>query len=123
VRRPGDRCSGDGAQRHGGNRSAAVNVVRLQARLVSRADLRYTPAGIAVLEAGLSYDGTVAEAGAERHLRFEVPALAVGSAAQRLGSSRLGAELLATGFLAPRSQRSRSLIFHITEFENVSVEH
>jgi primosomal replication protein N len=93
-----------------------TNRVRLRAKLVARGDLRYTPAGVAVLQAGLRYDGTLAEAGIERQLSFELEAIAVGDAAQRLDRQILGTELDLDGFLAPRSQRSRSLIVHITEF-------
>jgi primosomal replication protein N len=93
-----------------------TNRVRLRAKLVARGDLRYTPAGVAVLQAGLKYDGALAEAGIERQLSFELEAIAVGDAARRLDRQALGAELDVSGFLAPRSQRSRSLIVHITEF-------
>jgi len=93
-----------------------TNRVRLRAKLVARGDLRYTPAGVAVLHAGLSYDGAVAEAGIERQLSFELEAIAVGDAAQRLARQALGTEFDLDGFLAPRSQRSRSLRLHITEF-------
>jgi primosomal replication protein N len=93
-----------------------TNRVRLRAKLVALGDLRYTPAGIAVLQAGLRHQATVAEAGIERQLDFELEVVAVGDAAQRLGRQALGTELDIDGFLAPRSKRSRSLILHITEF-------
>jgi primosomal replication protein N len=93
-----------------------TNRVRLRAKLVARGELRYTPAGVAVLQAGLRYEGTVAEAGADRQLGFEFEAISVGEAAQRLARVALAAELELDGFLAPRSKRSRNLILHITEF-------
>ena len=93
-----------------------TNRVRLRAKLVARGDLRYTPAGVAVLQAGLRHDGKVAEAGIERQLAFELEAIAVGEAAQRIDRQALGSELDLDGFLAPRSRRSRNLILHITEF-------
>ena len=93
-----------------------TNRVRLRARLLARADLRYTPAGVAVLQAALRYDGAVAEAGIERRLDFELEAIAVGEAAQLLDRQALGSDLEVTGFLAPRSRRSRTLALHITEF-------
>jgi primosomal replication protein N len=96
-----------------------TNRVRLRAKLVARGDLRYTPAGVAVLQAGLSYGGTVVEAGVERQLGFELEAIAVGDAARRLDRQALGTELDMDGFLAPRSQRSRSLRLHITEFKAI----
>jgi primosomal replication protein N len=96
-----------------------TNRVRLRAKLAARADLRYTPAGVAVLQAGLSYAGAVVEAGVERQLAFELEAIAVGDAATRLDRQALGSELEVDGFLAPRSQRSRILRLHVTEFKEI----
>ncbi len=93
-----------------------TNRVRLRAKLVALAELRYTPAGVAVMQAGLRYEGAVAEAGIERQLEFDLAALAVGAAAQRLAQQALGAELNIEGFLAPRRKRSPTLVLHITEF-------
>ena len=93
-----------------------TNRVRLRAKLVARGDLRYTPAGVPVLQTGLGFDGVVVEAGLERQLSFELEAIALGDAAQRLGRQVLGTVLDLDGFLAPRSKRSRSLMLHITEF-------
>jgi len=72
-----------------------------------------------VLQAGLRHQGVVAEAGIERQLEFELEAIAIGDAAQRLERQALGAEVELDGFLAPRSRRSRSLILHITEFKTI----
>jgi len=99
-----------------------TNRVRLHARLAARGDLRYTPAGVAVLQASLAYAGAVAEAGIERQLDFELDAVAVGEAAPRLARQQLGSTLEIDGFLAPRSKRSRSLILHISEFRAIQSE-
>jgi primosomal replication protein N len=96
-----------------------TNRVRLRAKLVARGELRYTPAGVAVLQAGLAYAGAVAEAGIERQLDFELEAVAVGDAAHRLAVQALGTEFDLDAFLAPRSRRSRRLILHITEFKAI----
>jgi len=96
-----------------------TNRVRLRARLVALGDLRYTPAGIAVLQARLEHRSTVAEAGMERQLDFELDAVALGEAARRLGRQELGIEIEVDGFLAPRSRRSRSLVLHIDEFKAI----
>lgn len=99
-----------------------MNLVRLNASLVSRSDLRYTPAGIAVLEVGLQHDGAVVEASVERQLQFETAAVVLGEAALRLDRLALGSMLSLAGFLAPRSRKSRSLIIHITDYEIASQE-
>ncbi len=95
------------------------NRIRLRARLVSRGDLRFSPAGVAVVRAGLHHQGAVPEAGIERQLDFELDAIAVGDAALRLARQALGTELEFEGFLAPRSRRSRSLILHINDFKAI----
>lgn len=93
-----------------------MNRVQLSASLAARSDLRHTPAGVAVLELHLAHQGSVAEAGAERTLQFELDAIALGDAAQRLARVDLGQRLNLTGFLAPRSRRSQRLVVHISEF-------
>ena len=93
-----------------------MNRVQLGVTAVARADLRYTPAGVAVLALRIAHQGTVAEAGAERALQFELDAIALGDVAQRLARIDLGARLNLTGFLAPRSRRSQRLVLHINEF-------
>jgi primosomal replication protein N len=94
-----------------------LNRVQLSASLAAVSELRYTPAGVAVLEASLAHGGSVAEAGVERKLDFELDAVALGAAAQRLARVALGTKLDLSGFLAPRSRRSRRLVVHINEFE------
>jgi primosomal replication protein N len=93
-----------------------LNQIRLHAVLTSKGALRYTPAGVPVLEAGLRYTGVVVEAGAERQLEFELEARAVGELAPRFQREDLGIELELTGFLAPRSRRTRKLVFHVTDY-------
>jgi primosomal replication protein N len=93
-----------------------LNQVRLQAVLTSKRALRYTPAGIPVLEIELKHTGTVVEAGAQRQLDFELEARAIGELAPRLEQEALGGELDLTGFLAPRSRRTRKLVFHVTAY-------
>ena len=93
-----------------------MNRVQLIAAIAARSDLRYTPAGVGVLELSLAYQGNVAEAGAERTLQFEFDAIAMGEVALRLARIDLGTRLDLTGFLAPRSRRSRRLVLHINEF-------
>lgn len=57
------------------------------------------------------------EAGIERHLCIEIDTIAMGGLAQRLQTLNLGASVKISGFVAPRSKRSRKLRVHITDFE------
>jgi primosomal replication protein N len=97
-----------------------LNQFRLRAALVEKKALRYTPAGLPVLEAGLRFDGTVVEAGAERELEFGLSAVALGSVADRLNREPLGGEIELSGFLAPRSRRSSRIVIHITEYTRIA---
>lgn len=97
-----------------------MNRFRLRAVLVGKAALRYTPAGLPVLEAGFRHHGTAVEAGVERALAFDLTALAVGSVGEQLDREALGAELELAGFLAPRSRRSSRIVLHITEYTRIA---
>ncbi len=88
----------------------------MQASLLERSALRYTPAGIPVVEAQLQHRAEVVEAGITRRLDFPVSAIAIGDMAHRLAQEELGSTLLVSGFLAPRSGRSTRLMVHVLAF-------
>lgn len=94
-----------------------MNQIRIHAKAVAKSTLRFTPAGIAVLEASFMHDGTVTEAAAERTLAFEFSAVAVGAIAQALEREPLGISMALAGFIAPRTRRSTRLVVHVTEYE------
>jgi primosomal replication protein N len=91
-----------------------MNEFRLSGVLIERAAMRFTPAGGPVLEAQIQHRCEVVEAGTVRTLEFVVSAVGLGSVAGDLQRQALGAELDFTGFLAPRSRRSRRLVLHLT---------
>lgn len=95
---------------------ATANRVELSGVIVEREALRYTPAGIAMLNARLGHRSGAIEAGMPRELEFEVAVRFAGSLATRADRLVLGQPVLATGFLAPRRRQSRSLVLHVTEF-------
>lgn len=88
----------------------------MSATLVERSSLRYTPAGIPVVEAQLQHRSQALEAGTVRLLDFAFGAIALGDAARQLAAENLGGQLRLSGFLAPRSRRSSRLLVHVTEF-------
>ncbi len=94
-----------------------MNQVRIRATAVAKSALRYTPAGVAVLEASFRHEGIVNEAGGERSLSFEFAAVALGAIAQALDREPLGTPVLLQGFVAPRTRRSARLVVHVTEYE------
>ena len=93
-----------------------MNHLVLSARLVQRDVLRYTPAGLAVIEAVFRHEGEVIEGGLERHVAVDVDTIAIGALALRVEAVALGASARLNGFVAARSRRSRKLRIHITDF-------
>jgi primosomal replication protein N len=89
----------------------------MDATLIERTALRYTPAGIPVIEAQLQHQSEVTEAGLRRILDFAFGAIAIGETATRLANESLGGQLQLRGFLAPRSRRSTRLLVHVLEFQ------
>ena len=81
------------------------------------AGLRFTPAGIPVLEFRLRHASMQSEAGGSRRVELDLPAIAFGALAQRLAQDAPEREIVACGFLAPRSLRSMQLVLHAREIE------
>ena len=94
-----------------------MNKVVLTAVLIEREAVRYTPAGIPIVAAKLSHQSVQSEAGVERTVEMEIPAIAADRVALRLDRLALGSELKLEGFLAPRRRNTRALVLHLTGFE------
>lgn len=92
----------------------------MNATLIERTALRYTPAGTAVIEAQMQHQSETIEAGMSRRLEFPFGAIALGGTAKQLASESLGSELELRGFLAPRSRRSTRLLVHVQEFSRLA---
>jgi len=94
-----------------------MNAVTLDARLQSRGDLRFTPAGVPALDFELEHESTQIEAGAERRVGCEVAAVALGRVARELADVAPGATIRCSGFLARRYRTGASVAFHVNAFE------
>ena len=93
-----------------------MNRLVLQATLVQRQAMRYTPAGLPALDLSLAHSSTVSEDGQPRQVSFEIRAVAIGGVTRSLQPLPLGSTGRFGGFLT--SQRNgRGLLFHITEVE------
>ena len=86
--------------------------------MVERDAIRYTPAGIPLVDCVLRHTSEQSEAGQMRQVDFEIAAIAIGSIATRLDQSRLDRAYRFEGFLANRSRKSKRTIFHIVDFES-----
>lgn len=78
--------------------------------------LRYTPAGVPIVSAMLTHGSQQAEAGVNRLIEFDIPALAAGEISGRFSQAELGAAHQFTGFLARKNRNSKALVFHIIDF-------
>jgi primosomal replication protein N len=94
-----------------------VNQFQLVAQIAEREILRYTPAGIPIVSAKLQHISQQVEANVERLIEFEIAAIAAGEISGRFNQAELGATYRFTGFLARKNRNSRSLVFHITDFD------
>jgi primosomal replication protein N len=79
--------------------------------------MRYTPAGIPIVSAKLLHESQQFEAGLPRLVEFEIAALAAGEISGRFNQAELGKAIQFTGFLARKNRNSKSLVFHIIDFE------
>ncbi|NBS64389.1 MAG: primosomal replication protein N [Betaproteobacteria bacterium] len=93
------------------------NSVSLQAVLLSMQSLRYTPGGVAMIDAVLSHRSTQREGGHPRQVELDMSARFADRAAEQLSRTPLGSVLRVQGFLAPRRRGSKSVLLHVTEFQ------
>ena len=78
--------------------------------------MRYTPAGIPIVTAKLLHSSKQVEAGIERLVELEVPAIASGEIAGKFNQADMSETYRFSGFMARKSRNSKSLVFHIIDF-------
>lgn len=86
-------------------------------RLRRRSALRYTPAGIPIVDFVIEHQSVQSEAGARRRVQCDVEAVAVGELAVALGEAKINQALQVTGFLARNSIGSRKLMLRAVRVE------
>ena len=100
-----------------------MNRTELSACIVERGALRSTPAGLPALDLKLAHESVVVEAGAERRVRAQVKAKAIGAVAERLDRQAVGSLWRFTGFLASpgagstHQPRTLSVVLHVLDFQ------
>ena len=92
------------------------NQLTLTALLKSREPLRYSPAGIPILNCRLVHQSEQVEAGLPRSVICEIPAVAVGEVTRVLHSKQPETEWQFTGFLATK-RRFETAELHIVEIK------
>lgn len=93
-----------------------MNQLVVVATIIERDILRYTPAGVPIVGATLQHSSQQVEAGVARQVDFEIAALAAGEISGRMSRAELGGTYQFTGFLAKKNRNSKSLVFHIIDF-------
>ena len=70
-----------------------------------------------MLNIRLAHRSEQVEAKTDRTVELEVPAVLAGRLAETADKLPVGQGLELSGFLAPRRKQSKSLVFHVTQFE------
>ena len=96
-----------------------MNRLQLTASVVEREPVRYTPAGVPIASCTLQHRTEVVEAGIARQVELTMPAVAAGEVSGRLERCAMCVETLFTGFLAKKNRNARTLVFHITELQDI----
>ena len=96
-----------------------MNQLTVVATVVEKSVLRYTPAGIPIATATLIHDSQQEQAGGQRQVEFEIAAIAAGEISKRFLEIELGTLMMFTGFLARKNRNSKSLVFHVTAFQEI----
>ena len=79
--------------------------------------LRYTPAGVPRIGLKIRHVSSQQEAGIARQVQCDIPAVALGEAAQQIGRLQTGQQVRVDGFLAQRSLRIAQLVLHINKIK------
>jgi primosomal replication protein N len=101
------------------NTERGENRFQCIATLAERDIVRYSPAGIPIVAARLAHTSEQVEAGISRKVEFELSALAAGPIAHQLEQAELGATYRFSGFMARKNRNSRSVVFHLIDFETI----
>ena len=93
-----------------------MNRLVLDASLVERKALRYTPAGLPALDLLLKHESEVSEDGQPRKVSLEIRSVAIGAITGAVGAMPLGSTASFAGFLGA-TRNGRGLVFHLTAID------
>ena len=94
------------------------NQVVLCGRIIELGSLRYTPAGIPLLNCKISHASEQIEAGGKRQVQCEVNVVALDKMALALSRCKMGDSLRITGFLSRQGRMNTKLILHVNQLEH-----
>ncbi|QJQ05371.1 primosomal replication protein N [Undibacterium piscinae] len=99
-----------------------MNELKVVASIAEKSALRFTPAGIPIATAVLVHNSKQEQANTQRQVEFEITAIAAGTISKRFLEIKLGVCMVFTGFLARKNRNSKSLVFHVTDFQENEFE-
>ena len=94
-----------------------ANAVALSGELTGVEPLRYTPAGIPLLNFKLQHHSQQIEAGFKRQVDCEMNGVAMGEVAVAMSRMKAGQAVSVSGFLNRKNRMSAQLILHATKAE------
>lgn len=95
------------------------NRLHLVASVIEREPVRYTPAGVPIVNCVLQHESEVIEAGISRRIELTIPALAAGEISGKVAACRLGVDAHFAGFLARKHRNAKTLVFHIIALQDI----
>lgn len=99
------------------NNQENLNSVTIKGLLLQRDALRYTPAGVPIVNIQLQHESQLQQNEFKRQLNFQFHAVALGDNAMQLTNLPIGSKLICKGFLAPKHHQTEFLVIHIQQFQ------
>ncbi|SFE78955.1 primosomal replication protein N [Nitrosomonas sp. Nm166] len=84
-------------------------------KIIKRCALRYTPAGIAVIEFTVNHVSQQIEAGVARQIMCEISTVALGQLALTVAELKINSKIKLIGFLNRKSHLSQQLVLHAND--------
>ncbi len=81
--------------------------------IIKLAELRYTPAGVAVVEFSIRHQSKQINADTSRQVACDISAIAFEQMAMMIIKFKIGYGVKLTGFLTKKSQKNQQLILHV----------
>lgn len=98
----------------------ACNQTVVCGKISQRGTIRYTPAGVAVIDFTINHASQQTEAGISRQVFCEIVSIALGQMATTIAALKMDAIIKATGFLNRKSQRSQQLVLHVNQVVQIN---
>jgi len=86
-------------------------------RIAKLGVLRYTPAGVAVIDFTINHVSRQKEAGVARQIIFDILAVALGQLALTVAEFKINNTVKLTGFINRRSHLNHQLVLHTDHIE------